>query len=634
MLKYNWFFRQKVTEAELDGAFEGVEQALLNLMLDCGLIGITSGAVVTENTGTPNLTVDISGPASIYDQLGQRISWTPTQDVDCSVDENSISTAVAAPGNEKWLSIFAEYVRVQSDPRLDGEGNTVQFVQSDSFVINVAQGAEAVIPTATRPALRGDQILLADVYLINGQTQILNADVFTNRRQWMFATSGISPEIGVGTAEEAIQELASRIDSANDASGVAYAGGPAWHDGTTNPATNVEAQLDKMLTELVDDAGADRLGGAVYDTTDRQLLFLSAGSIQDQLRQAIDQMEDVLELVHRKAVTNFQPVLDVAAANHIVHGVAIGVPSAGNQRLYVAATEQAGTLGQVSWANDLEDAWLTASFAGAVDECKGIIYSPSKGLWIAVGRVSAAGGASVETSVDGNATWVTRTPTGMTAAGDRANDVIESGGWVIVCGDNGKIIRSSNGTSYSAATTVPATAGSLRSLFRAGNTIWCVGENAGATGAIVLKSTDSGNTWTDVTPVSPPAIYRDVCYISQSGRVIIVGGDAGVLDIRYTDDGGSTWNNVTPSLARQLPAFGCFVGDAGHVVVTQQSQFLYTNDGGATWREGHWGVGDAAAPTSSRDHNCDFHAGRAWIFDNSTRAVWVGDLIGTAALVT
>ena len=47
-----------------------------------------------------------------------------------------------------------------------------------------------------------------------------------------------------------------------EASLISYDGGPAWKDGTTNPATNVEAQLDKIVTDLVADAGAARVGAA------------------------------------------------------------------------------------------------------------------------------------------------------------------------------------------------------------------------------------------------------------------------------------------------------------------------------------------------------------------------------------
>lgn len=46
------------------------------------------------------------------------------------------------------------------------------------------------------------------------------------------------------------------------ASGSSYAGGPSWADGTTNPPTTVEAQLDKIISDLAGAAGAPKVGNA------------------------------------------------------------------------------------------------------------------------------------------------------------------------------------------------------------------------------------------------------------------------------------------------------------------------------------------------------------------------------------
>ena len=224
MQRYDFFFRQKVTEGELDAAFDAVEQMEFNSHLAGGIVGIQSQAIVTENSGTPNLTVDVSGPAEIRDQLGQRINWTPAQDVDCSVDESSNSTAVTTPGNERWLSVFAKFERTLSDPRLDGTGATVQFNRAEGFTINVVQGAEAPISTAVRPALRADEVLLADVRLINGQTQILNSDIDTTRREDAFViTDGASNVFRAGTSEGAIQEVVTALGA--DITGVVHLAG-------------------------------------------------------------------------------------------------------------------------------------------------------------------------------------------------------------------------------------------------------------------------------------------------------------------------------------------------------------------------------------------------------------------------
>ena len=293
MQRYDFFFKQKVTESELDSAFGSAETAINNVILDNGIIGITSGGAVSQNAGTANLTVDVSGPATIYDQTAQRISWSATQDVDCSIDENSNPTAVVTPGNHRILSIFAKFKRVLSDPRLDGSGDTVYFNSAESFELHVAAGAEASSPTP--PVLRANEILLADIELDYGQTQILNADISTTRRQWAIkTTSGIS--VAVGQIEEAVQALADgvvsglaahKVSTADEhvASAVNYTSGPAWNDGTTNPAATVEAQLDKIVTDLADEAsigngGADKVGSKTFTVGS---LVVASGSVREQL---------------------------------------------------------------------------------------------------------------------------------------------------------------------------------------------------------------------------------------------------------------------------------------------------------------------------------------------------------------
>jgi len=63
---------------------------------------------------------------------------------------------------------------------------------------------------------------------------------------------------------------------------ISYAGGPAWRDGTTNPATTVEAQLDKIIADLagvvVAGSGAHKIGvdPATYDFGARPAETLAA----------------------------------------------------------------------------------------------------------------------------------------------------------------------------------------------------------------------------------------------------------------------------------------------------------------------------------------------------------------------
>jgi len=67
--------------------------------------------------------------------------------------------------------------------------------------------------------------------------------------------------LGVGTVSSQITALLALINSPIAAE-TAYAGGPAWRDGVTNPATTVEAQLDKIISDLTGAAGAIKIGYA------------------------------------------------------------------------------------------------------------------------------------------------------------------------------------------------------------------------------------------------------------------------------------------------------------------------------------------------------------------------------------
>src|SRR6266568_7444126 len=102
----DWYFRQKVTDAELDGAFADLEKADQDLVAGLGFIGVVANAVVSQHSPTPDLTVDVSGPGIVFDQSGRHIVFGPTQNVNLAVDDNGVSTAVNGAGNNKWVSIF------------------------------------------------------------------------------------------------------------------------------------------------------------------------------------------------------------------------------------------------------------------------------------------------------------------------------------------------------------------------------------------------------------------------------------------------------------------------------------------------------------------------------------------------
>lgn len=218
MQRYDFYFRQKVRHTELDSAFDAVENALVEFLEGFGYIGIANGADVVEHNPTANFTVDISGPGLIYNQLGERIAWSADQNVDMTIDENGTATAVSTSGNEKYLSVFAEYERSLTDPRTDGNGATVFFDRAESFSLNVVQGVEAPTGTAVKPSLRSDQILLGDVLITYGMTEIENADIELDRAEYPFDLTG-SP---TAVKEKGLQDvLQAMLDELNTFSGAA-----------------------------------------------------------------------------------------------------------------------------------------------------------------------------------------------------------------------------------------------------------------------------------------------------------------------------------------------------------------------------------------------------------------------------
>lgn len=261
----DFFFRQKVTEAELDAAFSNAEVADRFLASDLGYVGIAAGLVVSQQI-VPNLTVQVGGPGVAYDQTGQRISIPSTQNLNCAVDEDSLTTAVVTGGNSRILSIFIEFDRTLSDPRIDGNSNTVYFNRAESFRLNVAAGTEGLVPTA--PSLRSDQILIADITLTFGQTAIVNANISTTRREWMFKGPAGVVNIAHGTAEEAIAALVNGLTSdavsltthLSDPTAAHAASAISSTPAGTLAATTVQAALNELDTEKLALAGGTMSG--------------------------------------------------------------------------------------------------------------------------------------------------------------------------------------------------------------------------------------------------------------------------------------------------------------------------------------------------------------------------------------
>jgi hypothetical protein len=193
------YFRQLVDNTFYDEGPDGLENADRNFAVDIGVIGIISGLVATQHAPTADLTIDLTGPGTAYDQAGRRMFVpTATSGLDCSQDEDGNPTAVTTPGNERWCSVQLRFDRTLANPEVDGNGATVYTDQDESFELAVVRAGEFAIGTNTKPALPADGRLVVDFRLVNAQTQILNSDLDVTRRQDFQIFSGAQVPISSG----------------------------------------------------------------------------------------------------------------------------------------------------------------------------------------------------------------------------------------------------------------------------------------------------------------------------------------------------------------------------------------------------------------------------------------------------
>jgi hypothetical protein len=116
---------------------------------DLGFVGVVANAVVSQRAPVSDLTVEVSGPGVAYDALGRRIVFSALQTVNVAQDVNGVSTTVVSVGQERIVSVFLEFDRLLSDPRIDGHSNTVFFREDEHFKIFALQGTEAPAAAAS-----------------------------------------------------------------------------------------------------------------------------------------------------------------------------------------------------------------------------------------------------------------------------------------------------------------------------------------------------------------------------------------------------------------------------------------------------------------------------------------------------
>lgn len=262
---------------KLNLAFDRVEASANERQLDLHPYGVISGLSVTE-AASPNMTVRVATGVA-QDQTGQRIEIASTQSVDILTDYQGNAISLPNSGQEKYASVFLKFKRLNQNARQDD--NSVSYYQDEleNFEIRVRAGSSASAGTATPPALQGSEILLADVLLAHGMTQVEDADIeLDDRRQdaWKLSPSNADPqEIRVGTAKAAATLLLSWVNDILDGTLSVPAGGVTWTRGNgadSNPAAFADGTapsngavglaLDWLISRLGGIGGANGVGAA------------------------------------------------------------------------------------------------------------------------------------------------------------------------------------------------------------------------------------------------------------------------------------------------------------------------------------------------------------------------------------
>jgi hypothetical protein len=135
-----WFDGYKPNQADFDGRQDEIESAVTRIQKTYGGPGALS-PVTAAGQAPASMYVGI-GALTANDMNGRCFGFDSTQLVDCSVSTAGSligSTAPASSGNKRYIVIAGKHIFVNSDPRVDKHGNTIQFQKNSSFELVVYQ---------------------------------------------------------------------------------------------------------------------------------------------------------------------------------------------------------------------------------------------------------------------------------------------------------------------------------------------------------------------------------------------------------------------------------------------------------------------------------------------------------------
>lgn len=269
MNKFNWYFKQLVTEGHMDTAFDNAEQADRDITSDFGFLGITVGIDVTAGTGAKELDVT-AGTA--YDSSGRRCRLPAPETVTVATDVDGAPITNPGVGNELWVGLFIRFKLELSNPATDGGGAEVQFNVDEGYELILRQGSEVGAGLGVPPAAGPGEIRCMDIRLDNATSVFGPGNLDDTDRQFAFIADDGTNVVRAGQISAFATNLLTFFTGTTGAAGVGFVntGIPA---GWTNlgAATAVQTALDGVADDLDDSAavatcGAARVGFATGST--------------------------------------------------------------------------------------------------------------------------------------------------------------------------------------------------------------------------------------------------------------------------------------------------------------------------------------------------------------------------------
>ncbi len=178
---------------------------------------------------------------------------------------------------------------------------------------------------------------------------------------------------------------------------------------------------------------------------------------------------------------------------------------------------------------------------------------------LASGGTTSTGGVMIKTT-NGGTTWTDASVTGSSTHYD-FEFLSKTVGFV--CGTNGQIYKTTDGGDTWTPKTVNLTVAPTSLLllgqikFVDANTAYCTGFSSSQGENYILKTTDGGETWNQLTSPTQTTSTADVyssLYLDKNKQPYIVGGNAAnnTPTLLTSTDGGATWQQVTIPATHRL----------------------------------------------------------------------------------